>query len=176
MIFDLDPPDPAHFPDARRAALELRKLLEEQLGLTTFAKTTGGKGLHVHVPLDRRSGFDDVRETARRIADTLADAHPDRITTEQRKNKRGNRLFLDTLRNAYAQTVVAPYSVRARPGAPVATPLHWDEVTDQKLTPDRFTIRTIQRRLTDVDDPWAGIGRHQYGLNRLRESLQQITA
>jgi bifunctional non-homologous end joining protein LigD len=175
MVFDLDPPDPSRFEDARRAALELRRLLEEELELTTFVKTTGGKGLHVHVPLDRGAGFDDVREVARQIAETLAEAHPKQMTTEQRKDKRGDRLFLDIMRNAYAQTVVAPFSVRARPGAHVATPLHWEEVEDPKLTPDRFTMPSIINRLNDGDDSWSGIGRHRYGLGPLRERLARVT-
>jgi bifunctional non-homologous end joining protein LigD len=171
MVFDLDPVDPSRFEDARRAALELRRLLEEELELTTFVKTTGGKGLHVHVPLNRDAGFDDVREVARQIAEILADAHPKQMTTEQRKNKRGDRLFLDIMRNAYAQTVVAPLSVRARPGAHVATPLHWEEIEDSQLTPERFTMPSVLKRLEEVDDPWSRLGRHRHGLGPLRERL-----
>jgi bifunctional non-homologous end joining protein LigD len=178
LVFDLDPPDPSGFGVARAAALELRALLEGELGVTTFVKTTGGKGLHVHVPLDRRAGFDDVRAAAREIAAALAAAHPDSMTMEQRKDKRGNRLFLDILRNAYAQTVVAPYSVRARPGAPVATPLHWDEVADEALTPGRFSMRTIFERLAATPDPWTGMARRRYGLSRLedRDRLRRAVA
>jgi bifunctional non-homologous end joining protein LigD len=175
MVFDLDPPDASHFGEARTAALELRTLLEGDLGLTTFVKTTGGKGLHVHVSLDRRSGFDDVRAVAREIADLLAAAHPDAMTTEQRKDKRGNRVFLDTLRNAYAQTVVAPYGVRARPGAHVATPVHWDEVADTTLDPSRFTLHTIFKHLDETADPWADLRRRRFGLNRLRQRLRRLT-
>jgi bifunctional non-homologous end joining protein LigD len=166
LVFDLDPPGPGGFGAARAAALELRTLLEDELGMTTFVKTTGGKGLHVHVPLDRRAGFDDVRAAAREVAGTLAATHPDSMTMEQRKDKRGSRLFLDILRNGYAQTVVAPYSVRARPGAPVATPLHWDEVADETLNPGGFTIQTIFARLKETPDPWSGMGRRRYGLAR----------
>jgi bifunctional non-homologous end joining protein LigD len=174
IVFDLDPPDPSRFADARRAALQLRHVLEEELELTTFVKTTGGKGLHVHVPLDRGAAFDDVRGVARQIAQTLAEAHPDEMTTEQRKDKRGDRLFLDIMRNAYAQTVVAPFSVRARPGAHVATPLHWAEIEDPKLTPARFTMPSVLKRLDETDDPWSGLGRHHYGLGPLRERLAHL--
>jgi bifunctional non-homologous end joining protein LigD len=170
MVFDLDPPDPSRFPEARAAALELRALLEDEHGATAFVKTTGGKGLHVHVPLDRRAGFDEVRAAAREIAEVLAAKHPDTMTMEQRKDKRGNRMFLDILRNGYAQTVVAPFSVRARPGAHVATPLHWDEVADEGLDPGRFTIHTIFERLDKVADPWAGMSRRRYGLSRFRHA------
>ncbi|MQA88083.1 MAG: ATP-dependent DNA ligase [Streptosporangiales bacterium] len=156
MVFDLDPPDERHFDAARWGALLLREFLEDELGLVPFVKTSGGKGLHVHVPLDRRTDFDTVRGIARAVAELLADRHPDRLTTEQRKDKRGERLFVDYLRNAYAQTVVAPYSVRARPAAPVATPLHWDEVEDDRLRPDAFTLRTLPKRLEHTSDPWAG--------------------
>ena len=79
------------------------------------------------------------------------------------------------MRNAYAQTVVAPFSVRARPGAHVATPLHWDEVEDPTLTPGRFTVSSIAERLNAADDPWSGLGRHHHGLAPLRERLQRIT-
>jgi bifunctional non-homologous end joining protein LigD len=176
MVFDLDPPDPSRFEDARRAAMELRRLLEEDLELTAFVKTTGGKGLHVHVPLDRGTGFDDVRAVARQIAETFAEAQPARLTTAQRKDKRGDRLFLDIMRNAYAQMVVAPFSVRARPGAHVATPLHWEEVEDPELTPERFTMPSVIKRLDEVDDPWSGLGRHRFGLGPLRKRLSRLAA
>jgi bifunctional non-homologous end joining protein LigD len=172
MVFDLDPPDPSRFPEARAAALELRELLEDGLGLTAFVKTTGGKGLHVHVPLDRRASFDDVRPVARQIADALAAGHPDTMTTEQRKDKRGNRLFLDVLRNSYAQTVVAPFSVRARPGAHVATPLPWTEVEHEGLAPDRFTIHTVFDHLDK--DPWADLARRRYSVSTLRDRLDRL--
>jgi bifunctional non-homologous end joining protein LigD len=121
LIFDLDPADD-DFEEARVAALWLRSLLEE-LELPAFAKTTGGKGIHLTVPLDRRADFDTVRGFARDAAEELARRHPDRLTTEQRKDKRKGRLYLDVMRNAYAQTAVPPYAVRARPGATVAAPL-----------------------------------------------------
>jgi bifunctional non-homologous end joining protein LigD len=156
LIFDLDPPD--GFEAARRAALDLRSLLEE-LGLSALVKTTGGRGLHVVVVLDRRADFDAVRAFARRVAEVLADRAPDRVTTEQRRARRGHRVYLDVMRNAYAQHAVAPYAVRARAGAPVATPLDWSEVEDRRLDPGRFTIRTMPRRLERDGDPWARLGR-----------------
>jgi bifunctional non-homologous end joining protein LigD len=153
MVFDLDPPEGA-FTAARRTALLLRDLLEAERDVVAYAKTSGGKGVHVHVPLDRRANFDEVRTIARHIADTLADRHPDQITTEQRIAKRGERVFIDVLRNSYAQTVVPPYAVRARPGAPVATPLHWDEVEDTDLDPRGFALRNTLDRLNKTEDPW----------------------
>lgn len=161
LVFDLDPPDEAAFGLARRHALNLRELLEGELGLATFVKTTGGKGLHVHVPLRAERDFTAVRDFARAAAALLVSRFPDELTLEQRKEQRGQRLYLDIMRNAYAQTVIAPYAVRARPGAPVATPLHWAEVEDGGLSPRRFTLRTLPRELEGRDDPWAGMTRHR---------------
>ena len=153
LIFDLDPPghDLAPVRDAARA---LRELLDE-VGLAAFLKTTGSRGLHVVTPLDRSSGFDDTRAFARELAALLAEREPKRFTVEQRKQKRRGRLYLDTARNAYAQTAVAPYAVRALPGAPVACPLDWREVG--RVEPQQFTVRNIARRLAHKDDPWAEI-------------------
>ena len=134
LIFDLDPPGDDRFGDVRRVALRLRAILADDLGLTSFVKTTGSRGLHVLVPLNGREDFDAVREFARQVAGVLAAAEPELVTVEQRKDARGDRIYADIMRNGYAQTAVAPYSVRARPGAPVAVPLHWDEVTDPELT------------------------------------------
>jgi bifunctional non-homologous end joining protein LigD len=158
LIFDLDPE--GDFEDARVAALWLRSLLEE-LELPSFAKTTGGKGLHLTVPLDRRADFDAVRGFARDVAEELARRHPDRLTTEQRKQQRKGRLYLDTMRNAYAQTAVPPFAARARPGATVAAPLDWSEVEDRSLRPSRFTIGSILDRLQQVDDPWKDLRRRR---------------
>jgi bifunctional non-homologous end joining protein LigD len=176
LVFDLDPPGAGSFDLARRSALWLRSLLEGELGVTSFVKTTGGKGLHVHVPLTRREGFDEVRGFASAAAAVLAARHPDAVTAEQRKDKRGGRLYLDVMRNAYAQTVVAPYAVRARPGAGVATPLHWDEVTDPALDPGALSLRTVPGRLAAGGDPWAGLARRHYDLARLSRRLEEVTA
>jgi bifunctional non-homologous end joining protein LigD len=164
VVFDLDPPDEAGFALARQHAVNLRRLLEDELGLATFVKTTGGKGLHVHVPLRPEHDFDAVRGFAREVSAVLASRFPEDLTLEQRKEQRGQRLYLDVMRNAYAQTVVAPYSVRARPSAPVATPLRWAEVEDDGLNPRQFTLRTIPAFLEGRDDPWAGMTRHRGGL------------
>ena len=99
-----------------------------------------------------------------------------RLTPEFRKAKRGARLYLDVARNGYAQTVVAPYSVRARPGAPVATPLDWDEVRTTRLTPDRWTIGNIFRRLGAKADPWRGINQHARPLSDAWPRLERLTA
>jgi bifunctional non-homologous end joining protein LigD len=174
LVFDLDPPAENGFDDARRCALDLRRLLEEDLGLTTYVKTTGGKGLHVHVPLRADEGFDPVRDFARAVAELMIRDAPDRLTLQQRVDQRGNRIYLDVQRNGYAQMAVAPYSVRARRAATVATPLQWAEVEDAGLNPRRFTMRTMGDRLATTQDPWAGMSRHRRGLAAARRRLKSL--
>src|ERR671935_3006590 len=172
LIFDLAPAGD-EFEQARVAALWLRSLLEE-LELPSFAKTTGGKGIHLTVPLDRRADFDTVRAFAREVAEELAGRHPDRLTTEQRKDKRKGRLYLDAMRNADAQTAVPPYAVRARPGATVAAPLDWSEVEDRSLRPSRFTIGSILDRLEQADDPWKDLRRRRRSLSQAHKRLNAL--
>src|SRR5689334_2895116 len=176
MVFDFDPPDGTRFADVRRAALWARDLLAGDLGLTSFVRTTGGRGLHVHVALNRRADFEVVREFTHRAAGVLARRHPDVITTEQRKDKRGDRIYADVMRNAYAQTVVASYGVRGRPGASVATPLNWAEVEDEALRPGQFTVETIRARLDDGTDPWADFAESRYGLGEAAKRLAKLDA
>jgi bifunctional non-homologous end joining protein LigD len=131
----------------------------------------------VHVPLSESEEFDAVREFARQVTGLLAVRNPDLITTEQRKNKRGPRIYADIVRNAYAQVAIAPYSVRARPGAWVATPLSWEEVEDKGLSPDQFTLRTLPDRVREsrpAAGPWAGMARRRTGLARARESVRRL--
>jgi bifunctional non-homologous end joining protein LigD len=173
LIFDLDPPDDEQFAGVRRAALLLRELLESDLGLTAYVKTTGGKGLHVHVPLDAAEGFDAVRQLARQAGGVLAARAPDLVSTEQRKDKRGGLIYADPMRNAYGQHAAAPYSVRGRPGAPVATPLDWAELDDDGLSPHQFTVATAAGRLGG-DDPWAGMPRRRYSARKAAERLSQL--
>jgi len=171
LVFDLDPPADG-FAGARAAARHLRVLLDE-LGLPSLVMTTGGKGLHVMVPLRRDEHFDEVRALARSVAEVLAARHPG-LTTEQRISARRGRLFIDVMRNAYAQTAVPPYAVRARPAAPVAAPLDWSEVEDSRLRPERFTIRTMPDRLDRDGDPWRRAGGHGRSLTRARHSLDSL--
>jgi bifunctional non-homologous end joining protein LigD len=176
VVFDFDPPDGKRFAEVRRAALWARDLLDGELGLTSFVRTTGGRGLHVHVGLNRRADFDEVREFAHRVAEMLARRHPDAITAEQRKDKRGDRIYADVMRNAYAQTVVASYGVRGRPGAPVATPLNWAEVEDDALRPGQFSIETIRARLDGGTDPWADFAESRHGLGEAAKRLAKLEA
>lgn len=169
MIFDLDP-SVDDFGAVRAAARALGDLLRE-LELEPFAMTTGARGVHVTVPLRRTADHDTVRETAFAVAGELVEREPDALTTEPRKAKRGHRIYVDCLRNGWAQTAVAPYAVRARPGAPVATPLRWEELDDSGLRPNGWTIRTIGRRLSRSGDPWAQIARAARELGKARRAL-----
>lgn len=154
LVFDLDPSGD-DFSRVRDAALLLRNLLENA-GLDPFCKTTGSRGLHVEVPLDGEAGFEEARAFAKRLAEHLSEEHSHDFTTAHRKAGRGGRVFIDYLRNARAQTTAPPFAVRALPGAPVATPLAWSEVEDPSLSPQKYTIANIFRRLSQIDDPWAG--------------------
>ncbi|MFD7604288.1 non-homologous end-joining DNA ligase [Streptomyces mirabilis] len=173
LVFDLDPPTADNFETVRWAARELGDLLDG-LGLRPAVMTTGSRGLHLVVLLNRRTDFDTARAFARRVADLLAARHPDRLTTAARKAARGDRLYLDVQRNAYAQTSVAPYAVRARPHAPVATPLAWNELDDPVLGPQHWTLRTLPNRLAEVGDPWKGLGRCRRSLTTARRRLDAI--
>lgn len=176
LVFDLDPPGAEAFDEFRRLALDLRRLLEQDLGLTAYVKTTGGKGLHVHVPLRPEEEFDSVRGFAKDVAELMIRHDPDRFTLQQRVEERGDRIYFDIQRNGYAQMAVAPYSVRARSGAPVATPLDWAEAADADLNPHRFTMRTMGDRLAITQDPWAGMSRHRHGLTAARRRLKSLSA
>ncbi|MFH8808320.1 DNA polymerase domain-containing protein [Streptomyces hygroscopicus] len=159
------------FEEVRWAARRCCALLGE-LGLPGLLMTTGSRGLHVIVPLDRRADFDTVRSFAHEAAGLLAARHPDRLTTEPRKANRRGRLYLDVQRNGYAQTAVTPYAVRARPGAPVATPIDARELDDPELRSDRWTLRTVGERL--ADDPWARTDTRGRSLRAPRERLRRL--
>ena len=147
-------PDPA-LPWARVvAAARLVRALLQDLGLDPFVKTTGGHGLHVVLPLVRRHGWDEVKEFARSVAVHLAGTLPSQFTATMGKEHRNGKIFVDYLRNARGATAVAPYSLRARPGATVATPLGWDELS-AKVPPSAFTLTTMPARLARKPDPWA---------------------
>ncbi len=162
LAFDLDPSD--GFESAARAALLLRPRLEDH-GLESFVKTSGGRGLHVFVPLRRGATEDQVRAYATLIAEELALRHPKLVTTESRKAKRRAPVYLDVMRNATGQTIVPPFSVRWRPRAPVSMPLDWDEVSP-RLDPAVFNIKTAERRI-GAKEPWSSFFGHRQTLPRV---------
>jgi bifunctional non-homologous end joining protein LigD len=168
MIFDLDPAGD-DFAEVRRTAIMLREVLVDA-GLVPFVKTTGSKGLHVAVPIRPTEPFEVVYATAHSVAERLVAERPDSLTLEFMKAKREGRIFMDVNRNAYAQTAVAPYSVRPLRGAPVAVPLDWEEVHDRRLRPDGFSMHDALSR----DDPWRGFRRAARSLSRARKSLEVV--
>lgn len=171
LVLDLDPPAD-DFDAVREAALHARALFDA-LGLPAFVMTTGSRGVHVVTPLDGKADFDAVRDVARRIAKHLAGDHEDALTVAQKKKDRGDRVYLDTSNNAYGQTTVAPYAVRARAGAPVATPITWAELADSRTGARRWTIRSIPRRLAQREDPWCGMSKHACSLDDARGKLER---
>ena len=173
LVIDLDPAPGSDFADVRRAARSAGDLLRD-VGLEPYAQVTGSKGIHVWTPIQRRADFDHVKEFADELAELLANRDPDTLTTEFRKEKREGRILVDVLRNRYAQTVVPPYAVRPRAGAPVATPIEWSELSDSKLRPDGWTVRTVLRRLRRKGDPWAGIQGEARGLSQPRKRLRAL--
>jgi bifunctional non-homologous end joining protein LigD len=175
LIVDLDPSTDGDPDSVRRAAVTISSLLEE-IGLRSWAMTTGSRGYHVVVPLQRRSGFDQVRELARDLGALAERRDPRTFTNEQRKAKREGKILIDVLRNAYAHTAVAPYAVRPRPGAPVATPLHALELSDALTRPQRWTLREVPKRLERDGDPWRDLASHAQSLAAARRRLAQALA
>ena len=167
MIIDLDPGE-GGVVDARFAARLARDVLT-QAGLVPYLMATGSRGYHVTVPLRAVADFEEVRAVAFGLAEALARRAPERLTTEFYTAERGGRLFLDCNRNAWAQTAVPPYSVRPKPGAPVAVPLAWDEL--ESAAPDGWNVRTIGERLARVADPWAGFARRARALDSAKRWL-----
>ncbi len=167
LIFDLDR------SSAPAAAVidgaHLIKQVLDELELPAFLKATGGSGLHVVVPLDRKHDFEAVRAFARSVAECVIERDPARYTLEVHKAKRGRRVFIDINRNAYAQTAVAPYSVRARDGAPLAIPIAWSDLRKRNFHPDSVTIRDA---LDQARDPWKDIYRHAASIDRARRKLE----
>jgi bifunctional non-homologous end joining protein LigD len=172
MVFDLDPDPLVPWREVMAAAHTLRERLEA-VGLGPFVKTSGGKGVHVVVPLTRRHEWDEVKEFSRAVAQALADEEPRLFTTNLAKKERTRRIFIDYLRNAEGATTVAAYSVRARRGAPVSTPLHWDELGG-RLKPDGFNVGNVVRRLQGLrPDPWKSFRRNAQTLTAaMKRSLK----
>jgi bifunctional non-homologous end joining protein LigD len=198
LVFDLDPPD-GRFDLARRGALLVRELLE-QLGLPAFVKLTGGKGLHVVVPVERSetgggdpdgaaggaggeaprgiddgAEFNEAGELATRIGALLCRRHPDVMTMEFYKKDRRGRLFVDVMRNAIGATVVAPYSLRGRPGAPVAAPIAWSELDDPALCADGIRLRDLRGWLDRRGDPWHALRARAGVVTAARRALAELT-
>jgi bifunctional non-homologous end joining protein LigD len=162
LIIDFDPSG-GSFADVRAAAREAGERLRGA-GLATYAMVTGSRGVHVVCPLRRGPGFGEVHRFARGLAEEMVADDPRHLTLEWRKADRGSKIYVDVNRNAYAQHAVTPYAVRARPRAPVATPLHWEELAERALKPDRWEMRAIGARVDEAGDPWKGMSRRARAL------------
>jgi bifunctional non-homologous end joining protein LigD len=155
IIFDLDPAEGLGFDAVVAAALDVRERLAA-LGLTSFCKTTGGKGLHVVAPIEPDAPWRDAKAFAKALADRMSADRPDRYLARISKAEREGRIFIDYLRNDPTSTAVGAYSTRSRKGAPVSVPIGWDEVTPG-LDPCAFTLRSVPAIIARHADPWAEI-------------------
>lgn len=151
IVWDLDPPG-GDVALVREAARELRTLLEK-IGVATMPMTSGSKGYHLRARLAEGADFETATRAARGAAALAVESHPELMTLAFRKTERNGRVFVDWLRNAPYATAVAPWSLRARPGAPVAAPLSWDEI--DVIDPDGVRLDNVARRI--ADDPWSDI-------------------
>ncbi len=170
VCFDLDP-DSGRFADAVRAAWKVKEVLDT-LQLPSFPKTSGGKGVHVFVPIRVGPDTDEVKGFAEKVGRLLAASHPRELTTELAVAGRKGRVYLDAGRNGFGQTVAGPYSVRCRPKAPVSTPLDWSELRES-LDPTAFNLGTFDRRL-GAPDPWAAFFRRRTALGPALRAVARL--
>jgi DNA ligase D len=167
MIFDLDPDESLRWRDVVEAAFDVRAVLEA-IGLPAFVKTTGGKGLHLVVPLARRQGWATVRDFSADVVKAFAAHEPKRFTANLAIAARKGKIFIDYLRNARSATAVAAYSLRSRPGLPAATPLHWEEV-EALDDPAELNFRTVPERLSTLTaDPWGPMAGEEASLDQAK--------
>ena len=165
LVFDLDPDPSVAWTDVIAAARQIRQFLED-LGLESFVKTTGGKGLHLVLPIERRHDWDAAKAFCKQVAEAIATGDPDRYTSNMSKRARVGKIYIDYLRNGRGATAIVPYSPRARAGAPVSTPLVWEELSPD-LRSDRFTVENLRERLASLKrDPWEGIAKVRQTLTR----------
>src|SRR5262245_44186925 len=172
LVFDLDPPE-GRFDLARQAAGWLRAVLDE-LALPAFVKLTGSKGLRVIAPADAAPTFDCGGALATRIGALRCRRHPEDLTMEFYKKDRRGRLFMDVMRNAIGATLVAPYSLRGRPGAPVSAPIAWSELDDPALCADGIRLRDLRARLDRRGDPWHALRARAGSLSAARRALAAL--
>lgn len=168
IIFDLDP-SVNNFTRIKAAAKLIKKICDE-LDLPCYAMTTGSRGIHIYIPLKPGHTFEDVDIVASYIARKMIEERPKEFTLEMRKNKRGTKIFIDTLRNRYNATAVVPYSVRAYEKAPVAMPIWWKEI-DSKLTAQTFTIKNAYEHLKKVGNPWKSMNTKAVSIKRLIKKI-----
>jgi len=173
-VFDLDPSTDDR-DSVRAAAVGLRDLLEK-LSLPSWVKTTGSKGFHIVVPLDGSADMGQVARFADGVGELFVTLAPEALTREFAKADRRGRIYVDTGRNGYSATFAAPYTVRARPGAPVSAPCTWEEIEQGKVAPGTFTVRNMPERINKVGDLWADMKRRGRSLKAPLEKLRRLRA
>jgi bifunctional non-homologous end joining protein LigD len=163
IVFDLDPDEGLPWPRVVEAAKIMRERLRE-LGLESLLKTTGGKGLHVVAPIRRGPDWDEVKAFTKAVVEQMAGDMPERFTANMSKKSRKGRIYVDFLRNQRTATFIAPFSTRAKPGAPVSVPITWEEL-DEGIRSDQFNTASLPRRLQSLKkDPWAEIDKWRQGI------------
>ena len=171
-VFDLDPSNENEPERLRNAALMVRDFLNE-LGLTSWVKTSGSKGFHIAVPLDGKSDFGVVARFAHVVGRVLVERDPENLTQEFSKLDRAGRILVDTGRNGYSATFAATYTVRAKAGAPVSAPCTWDEVSSGAVGPRTFTLRMMEKRMAEVGDLWKDLLKSKRSLKAAIKQLQK---
>lgn len=171
-VFDLDPSNENEPERLRNAALMVRDFLNE-LGLTSWVKTSGSKGFHIAVPLDGKSDFGVVARFAHVVGRVLVERDPENLTQEFSKLDRAGRILVDTGRNGYSATFAATYTVRAKAGAPVSAPCTWDEVSSGAVGPRTFTLRMMEKRIAEVGDLWKDLLKSKRSLKAAIKQLQK---
>lgn len=165
-VFDLDPNPPAGFIQAREVALLLYRVLQS-LGLKGYPKTSGAGGLHIYIPAGNLYTYSQVRHALTQVAQSLVQARPDLCTLERRVSRRGPKVYIDVSRNGRGKTIASVYSVRPLPGAPVSTPVTWEELADPSFDPAAFNLFTMPARLASLGDLFAPVLRETQCLEKL---------
>lgn len=167
IVLDLDPPSKERFDLVRKSAFIIKETIEN-LGLKPFIMTTGSSGAHITIPIKPELTFDELRNIIKKIAEKIISKASNIMTSEIRKEKRNNKLYIDIARNAYGQTSVAPYTIRAKAGAPVATPLSWEELENKDLSSQKYNITNIFTRLQDKEDPWQNLKQNKVSIKDIK--------
>jgi DNA ligase D-like protein (predicted ligase)/DNA ligase D-like protein (predicted polymerase)/DNA ligase D-like protein (predicted 3'-phosphoesterase) len=172
IVYDFDPPESFKFPQVAELAVEFKEHLES-FGYHPFVKTTGRKGLHVLAPIEPKWGFQEAFEAAKAVAQPFVDSHPSSLTLQIKKDYRKGKVLLDIYRNRQSQTIVAAYSVRGLPGAPVSTPLQWEELSSIE-SPKVFDLHTVPQRVTQNGDPWEAIAAYATPIHTERKEAKPV--
>jgi bifunctional non-homologous end joining protein LigD len=176
FVFDLDPGEGVKFTTICEVALTTRRILDA-LGLDSYPKTSGSRGIHIYVPIKATYDYEQIADFAARVATLIAAEHPDAATVERSLKKRGRgTIYVDHMQNARGKSVVAPYSVRPREGAPVSAPLTWREVELKRITPQDFTIKNILARVRDKGDLFREVLKNKQTLGDALKKLDGLSA